>query len=148
VIELAVQRHERQSGRSPRCVRWRALSGGLAPGLVRTGRGERSQRLSGAQAGGVFLSDRWAESVCRVTDCVWTLRNGRRCGSVALVGDYCPGHARMQDELVSEAEKRAARGQAPMSVRERDVFLRQLRHERKAERDRLALARASEAIAA
>ncbi len=79
---------------------------------------------------------------------MWTLRNGRRCASVALVGDFCPGHARMQVALVSEDEKRAARGQPPMSVRERDLLLRQLRHARKAERDRLALARASEAVAA
>jgi hypothetical protein len=75
-----------------------------------------------------------------VTDCMWTLRNGRQCQSVALVGDYCAGHWQMREALVSEDEKRAARGQPPMSVRERDFLLRQLQRERKVERGRRALA--------
>ncbi len=78
-----------------------------------------------------------------MSDCVWLLRSGRRCQSVALVGEYCPGHARMEEALLSEDEERATRGQPRMSVQERDAFLRRLRHARKADRERLVLARAS-----
>jgi hypothetical protein len=82
-----------------------------------------------------------------VTDCVWTMRSGRQCQSVALVGDYCAGHWQMREALVREDREREGRGQAPMSLLERDVFLRRLRHERKAERW-ARLARVPESAAA
>jgi hypothetical protein len=69
-----------------------------------------------------------------VTDCIWMMRSGRQCQSVALVGDYCAGHWQMREALEREDREREGRGQEPMSLRERDLFLRELRHARKAER--------------
>jgi hypothetical protein len=70
-----------------------------------------------------------------VTVCVWVRRDGLRCSSVAVVGELCAGHCRMQAAVDREEEERTGRGLGPMSGRERELFLRRLRRLRKAEKN-------------
>jgi hypothetical protein len=50
---------------------------------------------------------------------------------LAQVDGFCPTHFTMQRALEAAAAERAARGEPPMSVRERDRFLKRLSHGRK-----------------
>jgi hypothetical protein len=67
-----------------------------------------------------------------VTDCTWTLRDGSRCQSVAVIDGLCPGHFNQRRALDGENQERADRGEPPMNDRERERFLRLIRRERKA----------------
>jgi hypothetical protein len=71
-----------------------------------------------------------------VTGCAWTLRDGSRCRSLALVDGLCPPHFNMRRALDAEDQARAGRGEPLMSEKERERFLRLLRRERKAEKRR------------
>jgi glutamyl/glutaminyl-tRNA synthetase len=59
-----------------------------------------------------------------VTTCAWTLRDGSPCRSVALADGLCFPHFTTRQALEAEDAARAARGQPPMSERERERFLR------------------------
>jgi hypothetical protein len=69
-----------------------------------------------------------------VTSCVWTLRDGSRCRSLAVVDELCAPHFNLRRALDAEKAERADRGEPPMNSRDCERFLNMLRRARKAEK--------------
>ncbi len=66
--------------------------------------------------------------------CGWTLKDGSRCRSVAVVDELCGFHFNLRRALDAENAERADRGEPPMNDEERVRFLAVLSRARKAEK--------------